>query len=201
MKAVWDQFYAPHKAINLGHNGQRTEQILWNLQNGEIDFVRAPKVAMLLTGTNNVDDRHFKRTHTAEKIFTGTKAIVDLIRKKHPTTKILVLRIFPRGGDDEKSVSPPYFNSSAQCIETCRRAGELTKQLADGKQVFWPDLTEVFLRADSTINTDLMWDLLHTSPKGAEAVESSLSRLMGGHPLPANQTWPDRMHSNGIPDS
>ena len=78
-------------------------------------------------------------------------------------------------------------------------------QLADGKQVFWLDLTEVFLRADSTINTDLMWDLLHPSPKGAEAwakaVESSLSRLMGGHPLPANQTWPDRMHSNGIPDS
>lgn len=94
--------------------------------------MRAPKVAMLLTGTNNVDDRHFKRIHTAEKIFTGTKAIVDLIRKKHPTTKILVLRIFPRGGDDEKSVSPPDFNSSAQCIETCRRAGELTKQLADG---------------------------------------------------------------------
>ncbi|MEN9021352.1 MAG: hypothetical protein GWQ05_02865 [Verrucomicrobiaceae bacterium] len=167
--------------------------------------MRAPKVAMLLTGTNNVDDRHFKRTHTAEEIFTGTKAIVDLIRKKHPTTKILVLRIFPRGGDDEKSVSPPDFNSSAQCIDTCRRAGELTKQLADGKQVFWLDVNAVFLRPDRAINTDLMWDLLHPSPKGAEArakaVEPSLIRLTGGRPLPAIQTWPDRMHSVGVPDS
>ena len=109
--------------------------------------------------------------------------IVDPIRQRHPTTKILVLRIFPRGGDSEKSVSPPAFHSSAQCIETCRRAGELTARLADGEHVFWLDVNHVFLRPDGTINTDLMWDLLHPSPAGAEAwvqaVEPTLARLMG----------------------
>ena len=119
MKQVWNRHFAPLNAINLGHNGYRTEQILWNLQNGEIDFKKSPKVVILLIGTNNTDDRNFKRVHTAEQIFTGTKAIVETIRKRHPETKILVLRIFPRGGDDEKGVSPPAFNSSAECIETC----------------------------------------------------------------------------------
>lgn len=187
LKAVWDKHFASRRAINLGHNGYRTENILWNLLNGELDFARSPKVVMILIGTNNSDDRHFARVHTPEEIFAGTKAIVNLIRQRHPTTKILVLRIFPRGGDTEQSVSPPAFNSSAKCIETCRRAGELTARLADGEQVFWLDVNYVFLRPDGTINTDLMWDLLHPSPAGAEAwvqaVEPTLAQLMGDRPI------------------
>lgn len=183
LKAMWDKHFAPRKAINLGYSGYRTEQILWHLQHGELDFGRSPKVVMLLIGSNNSDDRHFQRAHTAEEIFTGTKAIVELIKQKHPTTKILVLRIFPRGGDDEQGVSPPAFNSSKQCIETCRRAGEMTAQLADGKQVFWLDVNHVFLRDDGKINTEMMWDLVHPSPAGAEAwvqaVEPTLKKLLG----------------------
>ena len=191
MKKVWNRHFAPLNAINLGHNGYRTEQILWNIQNGELDFKRAPKVVMLLIGTNNADDRHFKRVHTAEQIFAGTKVIVETIRKRHPKTKILVLRIFPRGGDDEQGVSPPAFNSSPTCIETCRRAGELTSRLADGKKVFWLDVNHVFLQADGSINTELMWDLLHPSPAGAElwvkAVMPTLRKLLKDKPVTANQ--------------
>ena len=191
LKEVWDRHFAPLNAINLGHNGYRTEQILWNLQNGELDFKRAPKVVMLLIGTNNADDRNFKRAHTAEQIFAGTRVIVETIRKRHPETRILVLRIFPRGGDDEQGISPPSFNSSPTCIETCRRAGELTSRLADGKKVFWLDVNHVFLRADGSINTELMWDLLHPSPAGAElwakAVMPTLKKLLRDNPVPANQ--------------
>jgi acetyl esterase/lipase len=187
LKAVWERHFAPRNAINLGHNGYRTEQILWNLQDGELDFVQSPKVAILLIGTNNGDDRHFAKVHTPEEIFAGTQAIVELIKQRHPTTRILVLRIFPRGGDGEKALSPPSFNSSAQCIQTCRCAGELTVRLADGKRVFWLDVNHVFLRVDGTINTDLLWDLLHPSPAGAEAwaqaVEPTLAKLMGDKPL------------------
>ncbi len=191
MKDVWNRHFAPLNAINLGHNGYRTEQILWNLQNGELDFKRAPKVVMLLIGTNNTDDRHFKKVHTAEQVFAGTKAIVGAIRKRHPGTKILVLRIFPRGGDDEEGVSPPAFNSSAKCIEACRRAGELTSRLADGRKVFWLDVNHVFLQPDGSINTELMWDLLHPSPAGADAwskaVMPTLRKLLRDTPVPAIQ--------------
>ena len=187
LKAVWEKHFAPRHAINLGFNGYRTENILWNLLNGELDFARSPKVVMILIGTNNGDDRHFPRVHSPEEIFAGTKAIVELIRQRLPDSKILVLRIFPRGGDTEKAVSPPAFNSSEKCIETCRRAGELTAQLADGQHVFWLDVNYVFLRPDGAINTDLMWDLLHPSPAGAEAwaqaVEPTLARLMGDRPI------------------
>lgn len=94
-QAVWKRHFEPRHAINLGMNGQRTEEILWNLENGQLDFVRSPKVFLLLIGTNNSDDRHFARTHTAEEIYAGTRAIVELIRRRHPTSRVLVLRIFP----------------------------------------------------------------------------------------------------------
>ena len=192
MKKVWNKHLLPLNTINLGYNGYRTEQILWNLQNGELEFKKSPKVFILLIGTNNTDDRHFKKVHNAEEIFTGTKAIVTTIQKRHPKTKILVLRIFPRGGDDEKGISPPAFNSSAKCIETCRQAGELTRQLADGKKVFWLDINKIFLQEDGSINTELMWDLLHPSPSGAEtwvnAIMPTLRKLLNNKPVPKNQT-------------
>ena len=192
MKKVWNKHFLPLNTINLGYNGYRTEQILWNLQNGELEFKKSPKVFILLIGTNNTDDRHFKTVHNAEEIFTGTKAIVTTIQKRHPKTKILVLRIFPRGGDDEKGISPPAFNSSAKCIETCRQAGELTRQLADGKKVFWLDINKIFLQKGGSINTELMWDLLHPSPNGAEtwvnAIMPTLRKLLNNKPVPKNQT-------------
>ena len=174
LKEVWDEYLAPLNAINLGHSGYRTEQILWNLQNGELDFRRSPKVAVLLIGTNNTDDRHFDTVHSAEEVFNGTRAIVELIREKHPATKVLVLRVFPRGGDGQKGVSPPNFNSTKQCIETCRRAGELTKQLADGQQIFWLDVNHVFLNDNGSIDVKKMPDLLHPNVDGAKAWVSAM---------------------------
>jgi hexosaminidase len=183
LRAVWQKHYAPRNALNLGYSGYRTENILWNLENGELDFARAPKVAMLLIGTNNTDDQHYPRVHTAEQVFAGTKAIVDLIRGRHPTTKIIVLRIFPCGGPGDKTSYHRRYNRSAKCVEAYRKAGEMTARLADGKNVFWLDVGHVFLQPDGTIDTRLMPDLIHPNAAGAEAwaqaVEPTLAKLLG----------------------
>jgi lysophospholipase L1-like esterase len=187
LKAVWDRHFAPRRAINLGHNGFRTENILWNLIDGELEFSPSPKVVVLLIGTNNTDDRNFPRVHTAEQVFAGTKAIVDQVRRRHPSSKVLILRIFPRGGDDQKGVAARVFHSSPTCIETCRKAGAMTASLADGKHVFWLDVGPVFLKPDGTIDTNRMPDLLHPNREGAEAwvqaMEPTLARLMGDQPI------------------
>lgn len=183
LQKVWMKHFAHRNAINLGYSGYRTENILWNLQNGELDFKTSPKVVVLLIGTNNADNRRFKVAHNAEHIYAGTKAIVTLIHKKHPNTKILIIRIFPRGGDREKGIGKGVFHSSDSCINTCIKAGALTKSLADDKNIYWIDVGKVFLLPDSTINTKLMPDLLHPNAAGAEAwmkaIEPTLSRLLG----------------------
>ena len=52
----------------MGHNGNRTENILWRLQNGELEFKKSPKLFMILLGTHNADKQHFGRMHSAQEI-------------------------------------------------------------------------------------------------------------------------------------
>ena len=192
LKAVWATHFAPRNAINLGYSGYRTENILWHMQNGELDSKNDPKVAVLLIGTNNTDDTNYKTVHTAEEIFRGTKAIVDTIRQKHPTTKILVLRIFPRGGAKEVTEYFHRYTNSARCVSTCEEAGLMTKKLADGKHVFWLDINGVFFRKDGSMDTDRIPDLVHPSLAGAEAwasaLEPTLAKLIGDKILKSPQT-------------
>ena len=183
-KSVWDQFYAPRNAICLGYSGGRTENTLWNLQNGELEG-QSPKVATLLIGTNNCDDANYSVVHTADEIFEGTKAIVALLRKRLPKSKIIVLRIFPRTNVYKKADGTER-GSAARRSATNKRAGELTAALADNEHVFYLDVNEVFLRPDGSLDPKLMPDLLHPSPTGAQkwadAMVPLLSKLFGDTP-------------------
>jgi len=180
-KKVWDEFYAPRNAISLGYSGARTENVLWNLQNGELEG-QSPKVATLLIGTNNCDDANYPIVHSAEEIFAGTEAIVGLLRERLPETKILLLRIFPRTNVYKKPDGTER-GSAAKRSTTNHRAGELVAQLADGEHVFYLDVNHVFLRPDGSIDPKMMHDLLHPSPEGArrwaEEMEPLLSKLFG----------------------
>ena len=111
---------------------------------------------------------------------------MDLIKQRHPTTKILILAILPSGGPDDRTPYNRNFNRSAKGIAANRRANELTARLADGKQVFWLDVGQVFLRSDGSINTELMPDMIHPNAAGAEAraqaMEPLLAKLLGEKP-------------------
>jgi lysophospholipase L1-like esterase len=179
-REVWQKFCAPRNALDLGYSGARTENILWNLQNGELEN-QSPKAVVLLIGTNNSDDANYPVVHTPEQIAEGTRAVVELLHQKLPHTQILLLRIFPR--------SNVYKNGNAERgsarrrAQTNQRASELVARLADGKRVHYLDLNHVFLRLDGSIDPELMPDLLHPSPKGAlawaRAMEPKLAELMG----------------------
>jgi lysophospholipase L1-like esterase len=169
LKQVWLKHLKPLNALNLGYSGYRTENILWNLKNGELNFKYDPKLIVLLIGTNNADNRRFETVNTAEEIAEGTREIVNLIRQKLPATKILILRIFPRGGDKERGIGKNVFHSSDTCINTVLKTGLLTKALADNKTIFWKDINDVFLKKDGSINEKRMPDLLHPNAAGAEA--------------------------------
>ncbi len=183
-KAVWDRFFAPRNAIDLGFSGGRTENTLWNLTHGELRG-QSPKVAVLLIGTNDADDVHFDWAHTPEQIRDGVAAILNVLREKTPATKVLLLRIFPRQNFYRRPDGTEQ-GSEAQRAASVLRAGELLSRLADGNSVRFLDLNSVFVRPDGTIDPGMMPDLLHPSPAGAlawaRAMEPALSGLMGDAP-------------------
>ncbi|AIE84754.1 GDSL-type esterase/lipase family protein [Fimbriimonas ginsengisoli] len=172
---VWQQFFAPRHAINLGYSGGRTENTLWNLKNGELTG-QSPKVVTLMIGTNNADERNYRTHHTAEQIAGGIEAIVALLRKELPDTKILLLACFPYGEQ------PAGNHRGMELIRT----GMLIKPLADNRHVFFCNVNNAFLNPDGSMNKDLVPDYLHPNPAGAllwaKAMETTLSRLMGDKP-------------------
>ena len=85
---IWRKYFAPLKSLNFGIGGDRTQHVLWRLENGEMEC--DPKVVVVLCGTNNIDK------NSPSEIAQGILAIVDYIRKKKPDASIVVCGILPR---------------------------------------------------------------------------------------------------------
>lgn len=164
-KQVWAKYYAKRNAVNLGIGGDQTQHVLWRLENGNLAGI-SPKLAVLMIGTNN------SHANTPQQIADGIKAIVATIRAKSPTTKVLVLAIFPRGADKQ--------NANRLVNE---KANQIVAKLADNKAVFFQDIGKGFENPDGTLPREIMPDLLHLSEKGytiwAESIEPMVAKLMG----------------------
>jgi beta-glucosidase len=93
-KATWDAQFAKYQPANFGISGDRTQHVLWRIQEGELDGI-APKVVVLMIGTNNSG-------YSAPAIARADAEIVYQIHRKLPDTKLLLLSIFPRGDDPSK---------------------------------------------------------------------------------------------------
>ncbi len=166
-KKVWETFYADRNAVDLGFSGDRTENVLWRLQNGEAKGIN-PKLAVLMIGTNNAGHREENPEYTA----AGIKAIIKELQKRLPETKILLLAIFPRGADDNDK----YRKLNMQ-------TNKLIAGFADDKKVFFLDINDKFLAENRVLPKEIMPDLLHPNEKGyhiwAMAMEPHIKKLMG----------------------
>ena len=162
-KAVWTKDFAPLGALNLGISGDRTEHVLWRMQNGELDGYKA-KLFVIMIGTNNGGD-------SAEDVAAGIEAIVKEIKAKQPQAKVLLLDIFPRG---EKPNPARAKNEKVNAI---------IAKWDDGKTLKYLDIGDKFLTADKTLTKEVMPDALHPNAKGyeiwAEAVLPTIKEMMG----------------------
>ncbi len=165
-KATWDAAFGKYKPANFGIGGDRTQHVLWRIENGELDGI-TPKVAVLMIGTNN------SGSDPAEGIAAGVTAIVKAIHARSPKTKVLLLAVFPRGD------RPDGKFGAAQ--EKLKKVNAIIAKLHDGKTVHYFDIGDKFL-VDGQMSKEIMPDFLHLSAKGyqiwASAIEGKLAELM-----------------------
>jgi lysophospholipase L1-like esterase len=198
-KEAWKKHYGNRKAMNLGIGGDRTQHVLWRLENGNIEGIK-PKLAVVMIGTNNSNGNDY----TADQISDGIKAIVGKLRDKLPETKILLLAVFPRGAMTDAQIEKKAKQNAKKTKnvdevtkEKIAEAREATKnqrkklaavnqtvsKLADNKSIYYLDIGSKFLQSDDTLPDDVMPDYLHLSPKGyeiwAEAIEPKVAELLG----------------------
>ena len=163
-RAVWDELRRTSRLLNLGIGGDRTQNVLWRLDHGEMDGYQARFVSLMI-GTNNADD-------TPEDRAEGIRAVLAKIAEKQPGATILLTPIFPSGAtrDDPGRISREKTNA-------------IIRTFADGGRIVWLDFNDKFLDADGNLSAEMMPDYLHPLEAGyriwAEALRPHLrpSRL------------------------
>ena len=163
--AVWEKYYGDKNAINMGYGGDRTEQVLWRLNNAPMENVH-PKGICLLIGINNLGSGA-----TTQDTALGVRAVVQNLRAKFPEAKITVLKVFPWGlyAGEEKD--------QAQVDELNRMIPAMLLGIDNVRIV---DLTEKFYDAEGKLTKEVMPDLLHPSAFGYEIWGSSMDGIVKG---------------------
>lgn len=155
----WTAHFAKFCPVNMGFGGDRIQHLLWRLQNGELKHI-SPKLAVLLIGTNNSAD------NTAEDIAEGITALCSLIRSKLPSTRVLLLAIFPRDTPD------------APRRKVNEAANGIIAGLDDGEWIHFRDLGGFLVDDDGIIKKDFMDDLLHPTATGYVAWANVLTPVI-----------------------
>ena len=128
-RPVLEELRKTYSILDIGYSGDKTENLLWRGENGELDGYKA-KCIMLMIGTNNT----WHRKDRPQDIAAGIKKVLELIARKQPQAKVLLLPIFPFGD------SPKHANRVNN-----EAANQLIKAYADGQKVIWVDFNAKFL--------------------------------------------------------
>lgn len=162
---TWKKHWGAYRAVNMGIGGDQTQNVLWRLQNGQLDGYKA-RLYIVMIGTNNLWDKNADPAEVAE----GIKAILELIKSKQPQAKILLLGIFPTG----EKPNPGREKRAA--------VNALISKF-EGGAVSYMDIGSKLLEPDGTISKEVMHDFLHLGSKGydiwAEAISGKVKELLG----------------------
>ena len=169
--ANWKQNFFGWNAADFGWGADNTQNILWRLNNGELDDIN-PKIIVLLAGTNNVGNRVSTDVEAkVEDVTRGIRAILDIMRAKAPEATIILMGIFPR-------------NDNIAVMPTIKKINENISKFADGKRIRFLDVTDKLADSEGKLFEGVMnQDKLHPAIKGyqiwADALKPLFTELLG----------------------
>jgi lysophospholipase L1-like esterase len=171
--ANWKQNFFGWNAADFGWGADKIQNILWRLNNGELDGIK-PKVIVLLAGTNNVGNTQGPEGDEvkAADITKGLQAILRVMQLKAPGATIVVTGIFPR-------------NDNVAVMPTINRINDNLAKLADGKGIRYLNINDKLADQDGKLFEGMMnpGDKLHPTVKGyqvwADALKPVFAELLG----------------------
>ncbi|WP_273277757.1 GDSL-type esterase/lipase family protein [Maribacter polysiphoniae] len=169
-EGVWQKHLDTYNTINMGISGDRTENVIWRLENGSLENIN-PKVAVVLIGTNNTDGNHYLTISTPEELAGGIRKICTIIHKKLPNTKILLMGILPYGN---KPNHRDNINKATNNI--------ISKFPEENPFIHYIDIGPVYYNEEGMVNRELMPDYLHPNAEGHmlmfKTLEGQIEKLM-----------------------
>ena len=120
-----------------------------------------------MIGTNNTG--HLMQN--SEETYLGIKSIIDLLHYRRPNMKIFYTEFSGAKTEDPQRIRNNEIN-------------ELSKSLADSKNIHYLDVSESFLDENKKLPKSIMPDALHPNSNGyeiwANAMEKNLVSLEAG---------------------
>jgi lysophospholipase L1-like esterase len=168
--ANWSQNFFGWNAANFGWGADTIQNILWRLQDGELDGVN-PKIIVILAGTNNIGTRPPDEAKVAD-VTRGIEAILRTCQEKAPAATIVLTAIFPR--NDNPAVMPGI-----------NQINENLARLADGRRVRFLNINNQLADAEGRLFDGMMnaRDKLHPTVKGyqvwADALKPIFTEILG----------------------
>ncbi len=170
--ANWRQNFFGWNAADFGWGGDTVQNILWRLNNGELDSVN-PKVIVVLAGTNNVGKTSPQSSEDPRvaDITRGIKAILDTCQQKAPNATIVLMGITPR-------------NDNIAVMPIINRINENIAKFAAGKKIRYLNINDKLADKDGKLLEGMaVQDGLHLDLKGyqvwAEALKPIFTELLG----------------------
>jgi (4-O-methyl)-D-glucuronate---lignin esterase len=166
----WNKNFFGWNAADFGWGADRVENILWRLENGELDGVN-PKVIVLLAGTNNVGNRVPPEgiDTAAGSVTKGLRAVIRVMQSKAPDAVIILMGIFPR--NDNIKVMPEIDRINANLAK-----------MADGPKIRYLNINDKLADRDGRLYDGMMNanDRLHPTVKGYQVWADALRPLLTG---------------------
>ncbi|MBU2945745.1 GDSL-type esterase/lipase family protein [Zobellia uliginosa] len=169
-KEVKAKYLDRYRTLNMGISGDRTENVIWRLENGALEGI-SPKIAIVLIGTNNTDGNHYLNISTPTELADGIYKICDLIHSKLPDTEILLMGILPYG-----------YNANLR-NNTNKATNQLISAFPEkNPKIHYIDIGSEYIDKNGKVNKELMPDYLHPNAEGHmlmfKALDSKIQNLM-----------------------
>jgi lysophospholipase L1-like esterase len=173
----WRKNFFGWNAADFGWGADRVENILWRLENGELDGVD-PKVIVLLAGTNNVGNTVPPEgiERIAANVTKGLEAVVRVMQSKAPNAVIILMGIFPRNDN---------LNDNLAVMPEIERINANLAGMADGRKIRYLNINDRLAGHDGKLYNGMMndRDKLHPLLNGyqvwADALKPVFTELLG----------------------
>ena len=96
-EGLWREAFAGQPVLNLGYGYDRTQNVLWRLENGELAG-QSPKLVVLNIGTNQFSVTANYDGDTPETAAAGIAAVAEKLHRMCPDAHLVLMALFPRGG-------------------------------------------------------------------------------------------------------
>lgn len=163
----WARFTEGKNVLNLGYGGDKTENVIWRIEHGELDGYTA-KAVMLMIGTNN----NYYDTTNPTNVALAIEKIVKIIGEKQPKAKIFMCAILPRGN-----------SSKSKGHSDVRRRNDITNEVLrefakHNPDVRFLDMSKDFLDESGWVPASLMADQVHPTDAGYDILIKAVKDLV-----------------------